>query len=301
MKDNIREYAKLGLVHHMLYPKCMEDADYHADTLLDFVKRTDIETLDCCIPFGEKRRKQLIKKVKNCGKEIAYALHMFPQGKISLSSLDLVEIGLIRLVIKDQIDMAAAIGANCFVFVSGADVPDNRLKAKESFKDFCRWFCCMLKPHGIIALLEPFDRDIDKKFLYGPINECVELLDIMSKEVDNLGIELDFGHLPLMGEDFRYTIKTSAKYIKRVHLGNCILKNKNNPLYGDKHPPIGIEEGEIDIPEIAVILESLLEIEYLKKEKRNPLVLEMIPFPGKTVEFTISNTIRRLEEAWKLI
>ncbi len=301
MRDNIREYAKFGLVHHILYPKCLEDADYHADTLLDFVKRTDIETLDCCLPYGEKRRKRLIKNVKNCKKEITYSLHMFPQRKISLSSIDLIERGLIRLVIKDQIDMAVAIGARSFVFVSGADVPDNRQKAKESFKDFCRWFCCMLKPHSITALLEPFDRDIDKKFLYGPINECVELMDIMSKEVDNLGIELDIGHIPLMGEDLKYAIKTSARYIKRVHLGNCILKNKNNPLYGDKHPPIGIEEGEINIPEIALILENLLEIGYLKKEKRNPLVLEMIPFPGKTVEFTVSESIRRLEEAWKLI
>jgi len=301
MKDNIREYAKLGLVHHLLYPKCTTDPDYHVDTLEEFIKRKDIEALDCCIPYGDERRKLLLTKVRNCGKDVAYALHLFPNRKISLSSLDPQEQAISRLVIQDQIDMAAAVGATGFVFPSGADIPDDRHKAKESFKNFCIWFCAALKHHEITALLEPFDREIDKKFLYGPINECVELMDALSKEVDNIGLELDIAHLPLMFEDFSHAIKTSAKYIKRVHMGNCIMKNKNNPLYGDMHPPIGIKEGEIDIPELGLILQNLLEVGYLGKKKRNPLIFEMTPFPGKEVEYTISDTMMRLDEAWRLV
>lgn len=86
-----------------------------------------------------------------------------------------------------------------------------------------------------------------------------------------------------------------------MHLGNCILKSTINPLYGDKHPPIGIEEGEIDIPELAVILKNLLKIGYLNKNKRGSLVLEMIPFPGKSVQYTIADNFEKLRTAWEIV
>lgn len=301
MKENIRNYARIGLVHHMLYPECTKDPDYHVETLLEFIQRKDIETFDCCIPYGEKRRKRLIDSVKNSGKEVVYALHLFPLREVSLSSLCPQEQKRSRSIIKDQINIAAAIGATGFVFASGADLPDNRDKARKCFADFCKWFCMELKPHGIDALLEPFDRTIDKKFLYGPIDECVELLDSLSNEVNNIGVELDFAHLPLMGEDFEYSTIKTIPHLKRVHLGNCVLKDKNSPLYGDKHPPIGIEGGEIDIPELTVILRSLLKTGYLNKNRRGALIFEITPFPNKSVEYTINDNFERLEKAWEMV
>ena len=300
MRNDITEYAKLGLVHHLLYPKCVEDTQYHANTLKKFVEREDIEALDCCIPYGEQLRKALIPCVKSCGKDVSYALHLFPARKISLSSLDIQEQALTKLVLKDQIDMAAAVGATGFVFVSGADVPDNRPGAQEAFKDFCRWFCGELAPHGITALLEPFDRSVDKKYLYGPIDDCVRLIeDLHNEGVTNIGIELDYAHLPLMYEDFVTATERCGKHIKRVHLGNCVFnKNPKNPLYGDMHPPIGIVDGEIDVPELIIILKSLLNVGFLDKNNRKPLIMEMQPFPNRTPEYTIAETVRRLSEAW---
>ena len=301
MREDISEYARIGLVHHMLYPECMKDPDYHVETLLEFIQRKNIETFDCYIPYGEERRKKLIGRIKNCGKEVVYCLHVFPSRKISLGSLDPQEQGLSRIVIKDQIKLAEAIGATGFVFASGADLPENRNEAKKCFADFCKWFCSELKPHGIDALLEPFDRTIDKKFLFGPIDECVEFLDSLSNEVNHIGFELDFAHLPIMGDGFEHSIFKTAPYLKRVHLGNCVLRNKNNPLYGDQHPPIGIEEGEIDIPELTVILKSLLKIGYLNKSRRGALILEVTPFLGKPVEYTITDNFKRLRKAWEMI
>jgi sugar phosphate isomerase/epimerase len=299
MRKDIRNYARLGFVHHILYPDCTKDPEYHIETLLNLIQREDIETLDCYIPYGDEIRKKVIDKIRKCGKEVVYDLHTFPSRKISLGSLDPQEQGLSRIVIKDQINIAGAIGAKGLVFASGADIPDNRGAAKSCFSDFCRWFCSELEQYGINALLEPFDRDIDKKFLLGPINECVDFLDSLSSEVKNIGIELDFAHLPLIGDDFQYSIYKTAHYLKRVHLGNCVLKNKKSPLYGDHHPPIGIEGGEIDVAELIVILKGLLEIGYIDKYRRGAIVLEITPFPGKSLEYTIDDNIERLEKAWR--
>lgn len=298
MKEDIKNYAKLGLVHHLLYPECTTDPDFHAETLAEFVKRDDIEALDCCLPYGEERRRKLIPIIKNCGKDVSYALHLFPSRKISLSSLDFQEQQLTRLVIQDQIDMAAAIGAGGFVYVSGADVPENRPAAQQAFKSFTEWFCTELAKHHITALLEPFDRTIDKKYLYGPIDDCVAFMEEMSARFDNIGIELDMAHLPLMFEDFESSIRRCGKYIKRVHLGNCVLKDTSHPLYGDKHPPMNLPGGEIAEPELIRILSALLEVGFLSKENRKPLIMEMTPFPGKSVEYTVEKTKELLYRAW---
>jgi len=302
MTEDIREYAKLGLVHHLLYPACTDDAQYHEDTLAEFLKRDDIEALDCCLPYSDGRRKRLMAQVRACGKDVAYALHLFPARKISISSLDIQEQAITKLIIKDQIEMAAACCATGFVFVSGADIPENRPAARDAFYEFCKWFCGELKPYNICALLEPFDRTIDKKYLYGPISDCVELIERLHSEgFDNIGIELDMAHLPLMFEGFEDAIKACGKHIKRVHLGNCVLKDKTHPLYGDMHPPMGLDSGEIDTPELTVILKSLLETGFLDKNDRKPLIMEMKPFPGKTPEYTIEETYKRLHEAWKAV
>lgn len=299
---NIEKYAKLGLVHQLLYPKCTTDREDHVKTLSQFVERTDIECLDCCIPYGDEYRSKIIDKVRDCGKDVAYALHLFPARKISLSTLDLQEREMSKIVLKDQIDVAAAIGASGFVFVSGADVPDNRSEAQQAFKEFCRWFCGELKKHNIDALLEPFDRTIDKKFLYGPIDDCVKLMEELHEEgITNIGIELDMAHLPLMFEEFESSIEKCAPYIKRVHLGNCVLKDTTHPLYGDMHPPMGLPGGEIDTPELVRILKKLYEVGYLDENNRKPLLMEMQPFPGTTPEYTIQETFRRLNEAWDMV
>ncbi len=302
MNGDIREFAKLGLVHHMHYQNCVNDPAYHAETLEKFAGRTDFETFDFCVPYAEPWRSKAIEAVKNSGKDTAYALHLFPARKISLGSLDLTERELTKIVIQDQIEQAVKSGAKGFVFVSGADIPEHRAEAQERFYEFCLWFCGELAPHGITALLEPFDRTVDKKFLYGSIDECVELVDRVSKNHNNIGIELDIAHLPLMGEDICESILKCGNRIKRVHLGNCVLKDKCCPLYGDMHPPMGIDGGEIRENELTTALKTLFEIGYLDKTKRNPLVLEMRPFDGdNSIERTIADSFVLLDRAWSAV
>ncbi|MBU0715806.1 MAG: sugar phosphate isomerase/epimerase [Verrucomicrobia bacterium] len=302
MRQNIREYAVLGLVHHLLYPKCVYDALYHFATLGEFVRRDDIETFDCCIPFEEPYKQKAIEAVKGSGKEVVYSMHIFPARKISLGSDVPEEQKLIRLYLEDQIAVAAAMGAKGFVFASGADVPaPERPVARENFRNVCKWLCSELGKYGIIALLEPFDREFDKKFLYGPTSECMELIKSLQPDIKNMGIELDIAHLPLMGESFETAFVSVAPKLKRIHIGNCVMKNPSSKWYGDIHPPVGFSGGEIDIPQLTEVLRLALDIGYLDKLNRGALVLEMQSFPDKTVEETIRDSIKRLECAWKLV
>jgi len=302
MKEDITQYARIGLSQMMLYPECLADADDHVAMFEEFLKRDDIETFDCCVPYGAARRERLIGQIRDCGKEVVYAAHLYPFQHLSPGSTNLQVREISKLFFRDQIELAAAVGATALVFASGANVPDeDRPAAMAAFSDFCRWLCPRLKPHGITALLEPFDRDFAKKFLYGSSEECVALIRSLEPEIGNLGIELDFAHVPLMGESFEHAVSVCEPYLRRVHLGNCVIKDPSHPWYGDQHPPMGIEGGEIDVPELAEILRLLLDAGFLNKANRRGMVLEMQPLPGVTVEETVEDQMQRLHNAWKMV
>lgn len=300
--EDIRQCARIGLVHHMLYPRCLEDPDDHVETLESFVERQDIETFDCCLPYGDERRRRLVDAIRHCGKtNVAFAIHLYPLRKLPLSTPVPHEQAQVRMIVRDMVDQAAAIGATGFVFASGRPSPEEATPANyEAFAEFCRWLCAEIAPHGITALLEPFDTTIDKRFLYGSTQACVELIESLQPDVSNLAIELDLAHVPLMGESFVEAITTVAPHLKRVHLGNCILKDRSHPRYGDTHPPMGFPGGEINIPELAEILRSLLEIGFLSNEARGDLVLEMTPWPDWGVEETVADSYARLAQAWQM-
>jgi hypothetical protein len=185
-----------------------------------------------------------------------------------------------------------------FGYVVGEALPDPALLLKVCIGN--RGLCGELKPIGMEAMLEQFDMTIDKKFLYGPTVECVRLIESLQPTVDNLSIELDMAHVPLMGETFAHAIRTVAPYLSRVHLGNCVLRDKHHPRYGDTHPPIGYEAGEIDVPQVAEIFRLLREVGFLSKAHRGDVLLETTPWPGKSVEETLVDNWGRIEKAWQL-
>ena len=300
MNGDIREHAKLGLVHHMLYPDCGADPEIHVRTLLDFMKRSDIETFDCCLPYGGQYRERLVPAIRECGKTVCFAIHFYPLRSLPLAARTPAGHAQTWMIVDDMISQAAAIGAKGFIFGAGTPPFADASSADfEAFDRFCLELCAKLEPHNITAMLEPFDFDVDKKFLYGPIDSCVRLAERIAAERRNFGFELDMAHLPLMREGFASAIKRCAPHLRRVHLGNCVLKDKDNPRHGDTHPPIGFPGGEIDAPELSVFLRALLDCGFLDKGNRGELLIEMTPFPGKSVDETVQDNFQRLEKAWR--
>ena len=302
MKENLRDYATVGLAHFMFWPDCVRDTRILIDTLPAFVKRSDIDMLDCCFPYGEQQRAKLIPLVRDCGKVVHVAVHLFPMDKISLGSTADNEKGLIRLAMRDQIEVAAAAGAQGVTFTSGLGcAAAERPAAKQAFADFCRWFCGELAKHQITGLLEHFDTDFDRRFLYGSTLDTVELIESLKPGIDNLRIQLDVAHVRLLGESFEHAIRTAAPYLGHVHLGNCVMKDRADPFFGDRHPPIGYEGGEIGVADIVEALKILLDVGYLGRERRGPLAVEARPPSGASADETIRQQLELLEEAWRRV
>jgi sugar phosphate isomerase/epimerase len=300
IRSDLARFARIGLVHHMLYAKCVEDPDYHVRTLEAFVQRADIETFDCCLPYGPARQEHLAAAIRASGKEhVVFATHLFPLRKLSFATTSPSEQAQARILAADLVRQAASIGATGFIFASGGPpFAEAEAAHHRAFFEFCRWLCAELAPHGIEALLEPFDFNFDKKFIYGPLDRNLELVSRLRREFPNIGIELDVAHLPLMREDLRSSIHRAAPFLRRVHLGNCVMRDRTDPFYGDKHPPIGYPGGEIDVPELVQVLGALREVGYLNPEDRGDLLVELNPFPGLSEDASVADNLARLERAW---
>ena len=46
---------------------------------------------------------------------------------------------------------------------------------------------------------------------------------------------LDQCHVPIMHETLESAVKGAEDTLIHIHLGNCVIKDKNSPYYGDKH------------------------------------------------------------------
>jgi sugar phosphate isomerase/epimerase len=148
-------------------------------------------------------------------------------------------------------------------------------------------------------LIELMDRHAHKRSLCGPSTEVIDFVRRLRERVQDLGVVLDVNHLVLMGEPFREAFSRCRGYLRHLHLGNCILKDRSNPLWGGNHPPIGIEGGEIDVPQLAELFRILRDIGYLSREERGMMSLEIVPFPGRSPEETIEDNMERLRAAWR--
>ena len=300
MKENIRNYAELGLVHHLLYNARVDDPAGHAETLRKFIRRTDIDTLDCCLPLTGDQS-ELAEAVRTCGKSISFAIHFYPLRTDPLAAKTSQEKARRDAVLLPMIDQARSIGAKGFIFGAGTPSCLNaRPEDFAAFDDFLDFLCPKLAEFGADALLEPFDFDIDKCFLYGPVDSCVELAERTLKRHRNFGFELDMAHLPLMHEDFVSSIRRLAPYLKRVHLGNCVEK-PGCERYGDTHPPMEFPNGSIGEAELVTILKTLLEVGFLTPGGKSGLVLEMTPYPDLSPEETVERSFALLDRAWKKV
>jgi sugar phosphate isomerase/epimerase len=303
MQKPLSQYARVGVVYHMLYSRCMSDPDYHVGTLEEFLKRDDIETFDFCLPYGKARQERLIPVVRASRFEHkVYATHLVPLRKLSFASDSYFEQAQLRMIIQDMVDQAGACGCSGFIFASGGPAYARGTQADhDAFYDFCCWLCEALAKYNMDALLEPFDYDFDKAYLYGPLDKNIGLVERVAKNFPNIGIELDIAHLPLMREELTSSIRRCGKWLKRVHFGNCVMKNTGDPFYGDRHPPVGYPGGEIDTPQLEIALRELLKCGFLSREKRGDVVLELNPFPGKSEDESVADNLARVEKAWRRV
>jgi sugar phosphate isomerase/epimerase len=143
---------------------------------------------------------------------------------------------------------------------------------------------------------------MDKFFLLGPFDESAEFADTLCGQgMKNFALLIDMGHVPLLGVSIKNALLLSKGRIGHIHLGNCIVKDKQHPLYGDNHVPWEIAGGEYGKRDVQVFLRTLLDIGYLNPDNSSTVTFEMRPYEELGSEKSADRFIEIFEEAWNSI
>jgi len=94
---------------------------------------------------------------------------------------------------------------------------------------------------------------------------------------------VDLSHLPLLGESSKQCAQAVKDHVVHLHIGNCAMRDKNHPAYGDAHPRFGIEGGENDVKELAAYLKAFIDIGFLNGKDKPFMSFEVKPLEGESL------------------
>lgn len=224
-------------------------------------------------------------------------------NQLDLNSLNEGEEKKAVAEVKAGVDEAYEMGAKGLAFLSSKNPGEERRgQARKLLVSSIKEICDYAKFQGNLGItLEIFDREIDKRCLIGPANESRLVAEEIRKEFDNFGLMVDLSHLPLLNETPTQSIMPIKDYLVHAHMGNCVLRDKKHPAYGDQHPRFGIEGGKNDVEELVAYLRVLLEVGFLNIKNPPIVSFEVKPLADESSEVVIANAKRVLREAWTKI
>lgn len=257
----------LGANHQFLYPEAMRDAEAHTRTLRLLAENKDIAALDCWVWPETARAREELAILRGCGKQIHYNIGDRPMDEVCFpASPDGARRTRAVALLLREFGYANACGAKKIILGSGPDLPEDRAAGIERFAEVLLRMNNATDPRVTIAL-EPVDRDIDKRMLFGPVPETTSFIQQMrAAGMCNFGMLLDMAHIPLMHATLQSAVADARPVLEHVHLGNCILKNPANPFYGDKHICWGWEDGEFEEQDGVTMMQLLQDCGYLARE-----------------------------------
>lgn len=289
----------LGINHQFIYPEGISNPRAHMETLIKLCEDERFDALDCWVTAGFPYRRREIDILRTSKKVINYNIgDRFGEKICRYAAIDADDKCYAHEIFRREADMALESGAKKIIMASGPDDSNHHLDSIQALIEFMCEECERL-PKDVTVELEPTDRDIDKKFLLGTLEDTIYVVKKVNERIDHnhVGVLLDMGHIPLMRETIKSAVEKTAAYIDHVHLGNCFLADRSHPLYGDKHVPwcfTGGKYGENDVEEM---LGELQSADYFTNSSAT-VSFEMRPYAALGAEKSIQTFLNILEQAW---
>ena len=304
MKDRIHRYLRPGIVHFMAYPVGNGEGPI-LETLASIVEDCFFEVVEITWIKDSTIRNHIKRLLASSGMQVRYGAYpRILSDKLDLNSVDEAERQRAVNAMREGIDEAVELGATNFGLMSGPykghDGKAASMDALErSLIDVCRY----AEDYNVEVALEPFDREIDKRCLIGPVADAKEIVERVKGHQQNFGLIVDLSHIPLLGESPQEALRPIASHLVHAHIGNCCLGPPNDPAFGDKHPRFGYPTGVNDVPEIVAFLEELFNVGYLVADgrERRTLSFEIKPVGDESSEAMIAGAKRKLREAWNCL
>lgn len=303
MIESIHKYAKIGLVHFMAYPSTIKGEGPIEETIKKIAVDDYFDAIEITWIKDINTRKRVKEMLDSSHLTVAYGgqPRLLTTGQ-NINDLDETKRQTAVANLKEGIDEACEIGALGFAFLSGRYTEDKKEEAYDALVKSTKEICAYAKSKGSLKIAhEVFDFDIDKCALVGPVDLAKRYAQEICAEFDNFGLMVDLSHIPIIHETARQSLIPVKDYIIHAHMGNCMMKDKKDPAYGDAHPRFGYPDGENDVEELVEYLKVLIEIGYLDANNRRILSFEVKPVGDEDPDIVVANAKRVLNLAWAML
>jgi len=303
MKESLGSYMKVGTVLPMSFPEAAKGGEAFLGALRKIAEDDFFSVVEIAKVKDPLVRKNALQILTLSRLEVGFSgASALMEGKHNLNALEEAKRREAVQVAIEAYEEAREMGAHFFSLISGPDPVERREEAFALLVQSLREICAHAeRSEKIPIVLETFDCEIEKCCLIGPSTDALRLVNAVNKDFPLFSLMLDLSHLPLLHERPTESLRILKGHIGHIHLGNCVLADKNHPAYGDSHPPLGIPGGINDVDEVADFLKGLFEVGYLALGKRPRISLEIKPRPRDDADAVLAGSKRVLLEAWARI
>jgi sugar phosphate isomerase/epimerase len=301
MKDFFQSYMRVGIVHFMAFPEAMKGEGPILETVKRIAEDNFFSAIEITSIKDGSQREAVAKLLKDSRMTVGFGGQpALLSAKLDLNSLEEEKRKAAVDRIKSCVDEAVLVGAQAVAMLSGpapgpADREMGLSQLIKSLKEICQYAQAKGDP---TVILETFDAEIDKCCLIGPSSDALRVAQEVRAGFPKFGLMVDLSHLPLQKETPQQALGMLKDYLVHVHIGNCVMKDKSHPAYGDLHPAFGVPGGEVNVPEVTSFLKALFEVGYLGEGKRPVVAFEVKPMAGESSAAVIAGAKRTLLEAW---
>ncbi len=303
MNESIHKFAKIGLIHFMAYPSTIKGEGPIEETIRKIVVDDYFDVIEITWIKDTAARARVKKMLQTSHLTVAYGAQprLLTTGQ-NINNLDESKRLTAVSNLKEGIDEAYEMGAVGLGFLSGKYQEEKKEEAYQALVRSTRDICAYARSKGNLKIAhEVFDYDIDKRALVGPVDLAKRYAGEICEEFDNFGLLVDLSHLPILHESARQSLIPVKDYIIHAHMGNCVMKDRGDPAYGDAHPRFGYPGGENDVEELVEYLKVLMEIGYLDPDNRRILSFEVKPVGDEDPDIVVANAKRVLNLAWAML
>jgi sugar phosphate isomerase/epimerase len=299
---SIYHYLKVGIVHFKAFPEVSRGEGPYVETLKKIVEDDFWTAVEVGMVGDPKVRNEARKLLEVSHMEVCYATQpKVLSNKLNLNSPEPSERRKAIDSVKSCVDEAYDLGASWVRLLSGKDPgAAKREEAKKILIDSFSEIVEYANDQGRLGFtLKVFDRDIDKKALIGHFKDAADVAAVLCSRFDNFGLLSDLSHFPLLGEDPAEAIDLVKQYPLHFHLGNCVMRERRHPAYGDLQPRFGIPGGEIDTEDVRRYFQVLKDRRLIGPERKPVCSVEVRPLLAEEYsELIIANAKRVIKEAW---
>ncbi len=311
MNEPLSHYARLGVIHFMLWPQTMGGEGPIADTVERLAADADLEAIELTRINDPATRQRVRSTLETARVAAAFgAQPILLGGKLDLNAPSDAARSAAVEAVQQAIGQACELGAEGLAVLSGPDPGEaGRKAATDRLVDSLKWLCdYAAHKEGPPIVLETFDRvPFGKNCLIGPNAEAAEVARRVRRDFPSFGLMIDLSHLPLQGETPQQAVAATREFLVHAHMGNCVMRDPAHEAYGDNHPRFGVPGGENDVAELAAYLRALLDAGFLSGTGFQPvgrrpiLSFEVKPLKGESPEALLAGSKRTLAAAWAAV